>query len=181
MFDYLSQYDVILVTGPQRSGTTICARMISHDLGHKYVDEAAWGVWDGMKAVQLAKKYKPCVLQAPGLLKDVERFGNAPNVAVVLMRRSIRDIQASQERIGWNVWAEREMSNYLDAVSKTERATYLKRAAYYVSHMKYAWFERYGRSKVKHLYEVEYADLQLHSMWIDKARRENFNARQYKT
>ena len=39
MFEYLKEFPVVLVTGPQRSGTRICAKMIAHDTGHRFVDE----------------------------------------------------------------------------------------------------------------------------------------------
>ena len=111
MFDFLSKYQIILVTGPQRSGTTICARMIASDLKITYLDESLWGVWDGMKARQHAEENWPCVLQGPGILKDVGLF-NQPKTAVVVMIRDSASIIESQERINWNVWAEKELSYY---------------------------------------------------------------------
>jgi len=41
MFKYLTKYNHILVTGPQRSGTTIAAKMIAKDTRHKYIKELA--------------------------------------------------------------------------------------------------------------------------------------------
>ena len=39
MFEWLSEFERIFVTGPQRSGTRICAKMIAHDIGYEFIDE----------------------------------------------------------------------------------------------------------------------------------------------
>jgi hypothetical protein len=176
MFDYLARFSVILVTGPQRSGTTICARMIEHDLGYKYLDEGRWKVWNGMDAFQQSRIHIPCVLQGPGLLKDVGRFGQMDDTAVVVMRRELKHILASQERVNWNVWAAKEISHY----NITPGSPADLEPAQWVAWVKYNWWERIGRSQVKHPYEVEYEDLRLHSMWVDKDGRSEFGARQYR-
>ena len=78
------------------------------------------------------------------------------------------------------VWAEKEISNYFQGVPVHQQGVYRKRAAQYVAQMKYAWFTRYGKDKVKKLYEIDYNDLKSHPMWIDKEKRGDFSARQYK-
>ena len=40
VFEYLLHYHYVIVTGPQRSGTRIGAKMIAYDTGYTYVDEA---------------------------------------------------------------------------------------------------------------------------------------------
>lgn len=176
MFEPLRRFPIILVTGPQRSGTTICSRMIECDLQRRYIDEERWGVWHGEKALTIARASRPCVLQAPGLLKDVGLFGQRADTAVVVMRRALREIRASQERVQWNVWAAKEMAYYpVDPDSPAHLDP-----AKWVAWVKYDWWERVGRGLVKNAYEIDYAHLRLHPMWVAKEQRRDFNARQYK-
>ena len=68
MFNNLWHYWIIFVTGPNRSGTTICARMIAKDTGHDRVIEDEF---NGANLKQLASftqsNYGPLVIQAPFL------------------------------------------------------------------------------------------------------------------
>jgi hypothetical protein len=150
--------------------------MIERDLGHTYLDEERWQVWDGPKAFTIAMANMPCVLQAPGLLKDVGRFGQLDQAAVVVMQRSLRDIILSQDRIGWNIHAATEMSHY--PVDPNSPAAL--EPARWVAWIKYDWWDRIGKAQVKHFYEVRYEDLKSHPMWVKKEQRRDFNARQYR-
>lgn len=83
----------IFVTGPQRSGTTIAARILATDLNRTYVDEA---------------EYTPnnlprnAVIQAPFILKFVlELSFMFPKAHFVFMERNKADIVKSMERIEW--------------------------------------------------------------------------------
>lgn len=176
MFEYLSQYAVILVTGPQRSGTTICARMIEHDLGHMYIDEVSFSVWNGRRALELARQHAPCVIQGPGLLKDVGLFGEMDDTAVVVMRRDIDSILASQARIRWNRHAAKALSNY--PVSDDSPAK--KNPGKWIARVKYEWWDNVGRKKVAHAYEIEYESLSSHPMWVNMEERLDFTSRQYR-
>ena len=171
---YGKRGQIILVTGPQRSGTTICARMIQHDTGFEYLDEELWQVWDGQKARDLAESRQPCVLQAPGLLKDATLF-NDPNCLVVMMFRDIPEIVMSQKRVGWNVWAEKELSYY-----DTEHKEFHRSPALWVAGVKYAYWKLYVRPQLRQWEEVHYDQLVAHPMWIPKEKRKDFNARQYR-
>ena len=46
VFEHLLNFAVVLVSGPQRSGTTICAKMIAHDTGHTYIPESEYQFHD---------------------------------------------------------------------------------------------------------------------------------------
>ena len=84
---------LIFVTGPQRSGTTIAARILAHDLNRPYVDEA---------------EYTPndiptnAVIQAPFILKSVLELSFLfPEAHFVFMDRDKEEIIKSMERIEW--------------------------------------------------------------------------------
>ena len=99
MFEYLAGHRRILVTGPQRSGTTIAGRMIASDTGHRYIDEAEFGVYD-VDAWRELLTLDDVVIQCPHMFKpalDEARI----DVLVVLMRRDLEAIHASESRISW--------------------------------------------------------------------------------
>lgn len=176
MFEGLKDWPIILVTGPQRSGTVICSRMIANDTGHQYLDEGLWQVWDGVKARDLADQRKPCVLQGPGILKDALRFSD-PECAIILMRRDIEDIIASQARIGWNIWAQKEISHYVNL--RPDSMWYIN-ASLFVASAKYDYWETYIVDHISYWKEVQYESLKDHPMWVPKEERANFGAKQYR-
>ena len=82
----------IIVTGPQRSGTTIAARIIAEQTGGVYVDELDY-------CLPLPDK---AVVQAPFLLHQaLEASYMIPNVRFAFMYRAPGDIVASMERVEW--------------------------------------------------------------------------------
>jgi hypothetical protein len=99
LFDHLARHTRIVVTGPQRSGTRITAQMIAADTGHTFVDEMSFEV-SNEALWRLILKEEQVVVQAPGLLKVI--VDRPPSgIFVVLMRRDLGRIHASEDRIGW--------------------------------------------------------------------------------
>ena len=163
MFHRLSKFDKILVTGPQRSGTRICAKMIAHDTGHGYVDELDIKM-DSLYSFQaLFSREKSVVIQCPVMCRHIHMF-NMDNVAVVLMRRRVEDIVASQERIAWP-WEKLELARYdrLDGV---------------IAEVKYRFWDEYQKQRLEHAFEVEYDGLSKHPLWVTKDLRRKFSATQ---
>lgn len=175
MFEKFSSWPIIVVTGPQRSGTTICARMIEADTGHEYLDEELWQVWNGSKAVEIAKGRQPCVLQAPGILKDVLLFPRHLT-CVIMMMRDVYDIIQSQARVGWDVWAEQEFKHYDLGGLLIGSHEYKD----WVANVKYNFWEFSTRDFLTYWKEVQYESLEEHPLWVPKADRKDFNARQYR-
>ena len=105
----LSRFDNILVTGPQRSGTTIIARMLSADLGYRYVDETnaafdnSWG-----KLLRGLRYYRHSVIQCPAQAWRIQALPRSSKTLVVWVNRPREEIIASQDRIGWSVEFEHE-------------------------------------------------------------------------
>lgn len=177
MFEHLEEYQIIVVTGPQRSGTTICARMIAHDLEITYVDEARFGVYNVEPAFLQARKWEPCVVQAPGLMRDYLYWALDPGVATVLMRRHVADIKASQNRVGWGV--NELFSNAI--IDRYFPSKFLKDPAGHVAQIQYDLWDNVGMADMSsNLFEIEYESLSEHSMWVNKEKRMNFGKRQYK-
>ena len=154
IFEHLKQFSKIVVTGPQRSGTSICARMISYDLGLKNVVE------EDLKEVASIDRMRNLydtdddwVLQYPACFHKVVEFGNWPGMAVVCMQRSIEDIIASQERIGWTRQNEpEEMKHYPGHETP-------------VSIVKYTLWDEW-KHQIPHPFEIEYESLSVHPLWV---------------
>jgi hypothetical protein len=161
MFEYLKKFDRIMVTGPQRSGTTICARMIARDTGFKYVDEETIGIRDVGACRKLFETQSQFVVQAPSLAYCCHSFDGA----IVFMFRLIRDIIASQERIGWN----RE---------QTELKQYGVKDGP-IAKVKYDYWQLLQRNEIQNAFEVIYSSLAAHPLWIPKENRGEFLPRQY--
>jgi hypothetical protein len=83
----------IFVTGPQRSGTTIAARILAADLNRTYVDEAEYTP---------SNLPKNAVIQAPFIIKfALELSYMFPKAHFVFMERDKEDIVKSMEKIEW--------------------------------------------------------------------------------
>lgn len=90
---------VILVTGPQRSGTTIASRILAEELGATYVDEEDYALHDCANAFRMGEAKAPCVMQGPAISHCAHEVPE--DWMVVFMWREVEDIVKSQERIRW--------------------------------------------------------------------------------
>jgi hypothetical protein len=160
MFEWLAEFDKILVTGPQRSGTRICTKMIAYDTGHEYIDEDDIGLDSLYRLAPLLHNRQCLAVQCPALCRHVHIF-SADDTAIVLMRRNIEDIIASQERIGWAYeWLELARYDRSDGV---------------IAEIKYQFWEESQRGQIQHAFEIEYESLAEHPLWIPKHLRQDFN------
>lgn len=169
MFEYLKDFPVILVTGPQRSGTRICAKMIAHDTGHRFVDEREIhtdSVYELIQVIRYQRK-GPVVVQCPALCYAVG-WGYitwTPEIAVVLMRRSIHDIYESQKRIDWG-WGNIEHLHYANMPSPNLA----------IAQRKYWTWDNVQRQIIMNPFEVEYDSLSAHPLWVPKEQRKDWDA-----
>ncbi len=163
MFKHLARHSVILVTGPQRAGTTICARIIAADTGHEYIDENEYGPHNKTMWLHTIACYENVVVHCPAMCRYVHEVGG---VFVVMAYRNVADIANSQERIGWG-----------KANEALELARY-KKAEDPVAAIKYDFWRKYQRTTITNWLEVEYKNLAAHPLWIDKRERATFGPRQ---
>lgn len=159
MFEWLSGFDKILVTGPQRAGTRIAAKMIAFDTGHKYVDELDFGMDSLLGIASFLDEKQPVVVHCPVLCRHIHMLAKETD-AVVLMRRNIKEITESQSRIRWK-WENLELARY-DRLDGN------------VSEIKYQFWDSYQREKIHHPFEVEYDTLKPHPLWVEKEMRGSF-------
>lgn len=163
MFEHLRQYDAIVVTGMQRSGTTLAARIIAHDTGHIYVDEDDYGTKDvGMWVSLVTEQSWGHVIHSPAMSRYLERVSGYEDVFVVWVTRPCEEVARSAERIGWNP-AEEGAKYGLSGSITTGQVCEEKR--------------RYWRCCQRTLFgrnytEVAYEAFKAHPLWVEaEARR----------
>jgi hypothetical protein len=164
----LAPYKAIVVTGPQRSGTTITTRILAAELGYRAVLEETFRVDDLNAFAELMERADRVVIQAPALSSIVHLLKNA-DWAIVFMLREAEDIIRSQNRVGWG---ERHQAY--------EKAKYFRpddpQPVCLVK--RFAW-ESFQRKRLKErAFELEYESLAGHDLWIENSLRTQFLARQ---
>ena len=160
MFEKLKKFDKILVTGPQRSGTAICATMIAHDTDKKLYLEGAVNIDHLPLLRKMMESKEKFVLQIPALCHICHIFGKREDTVIIMVKRPVKDIIASQKRIGWP-WEEHELSKY----GMTHGI---------ISDVKYRFWK--GQKKdCANTFEINYRSLSRHPLWIKKEYRSNFN------
>lgn len=151
----------VLVTGPQRSGTTLAAHVLALELGYRYVDEQDIGI-DNQKLARRELEVPQTILQAPGLCHCAETFG----VPVVVVRRNLAEIAASEARIGWQNVRSYELGKYGLTSGQIAAVKYL------------SWEQRQKATCVLPLY-LDYEKLAHHPLWVPAERRRHFTPRQF--
>jgi len=164
MFQHLKTYSKILVTGPQRSGTTICSHMIAHDTGFQHVDEIDFHVRDRATFDTFIYSKEPSVIHCPAMAYIIHEYGSIDNLLVVWLIRPLNEIKASQKRIGWGEIKER--INYKALEDKR-----------HIAQIKRQWWQDKQRLLCDNWLEVQYRSLQQHELWIED--RSGFDARQW--
>lgn len=162
MFKHLAKHKVIFVTGPHRSGTTICSRMIAHDTGHDLVVE------DDFRFSQLHQlatftqaDYGSIVVQCPFLADIIHDLKylidlDMDHALVVFMHRYRRDIIASETRARVD----------FQRLGETQKKKYHTEANEHISDIRYeAWQDQ--QPMIPHSLDVGYESLRDHPLWIE--------------
>ena len=158
MFEDLRSYPRIAVTGPQRSGTRIAAQMIAADTGHRYVDEAEFQFIDETAWADLLFPASGVVVQCPSMFKPLMDRAD-DDVFVVVMRRPLSEIHASQARIEWNRFEVWELGRF--GVADGDSAA-----------LKYEYWDT--KPRPPHHLEISYASLSSHPAFVPADRRAEF-------
>lgn len=152
-------YSKILVTGPQRSGTRIVAKMIAHDNDIRYVSEQEVRIRSNRKTNNILALDERLVIQCPGLCHCIEQFSSG-TVLIAMVIRNVEDIVASQSRIGWTRYQARELRQY-----GLESGV--------ISKVRYEYWER-QKKLITNWIEIKYEDLKDHPLFIPKKERGKF-------
>lgn len=172
MFEGLSKYQIILVTGPQRSGTTICAKMIARDTGHAYIDERDTAISD-MDAFNyllvMARRLKSkIVLQCPAICRYIHLYG-VKDILAIMMVRPLDVILKSQTRIEWDGEIKERKRYRFIAAEENELP---------IAQIKYNFWKSDQQHLILNSLEVTYESLSTHPLWIPQEERHNFEPRQ---
>jgi len=162
--DDLKNYSRVIVTGPQRSGTTIASHIIACDLEYKHIDERQVDVRSMSKLFKVLEDTN-IVVQGPCFCSQVAWI-DTPDTIIIMMKRDINDIVESETRISWDE-EKKELSNYFK-----ENGV--------ISAVRYEMWDKYQKPNMKVPFlELSYESLKEHPLWIEKPARSNFDRRQY--
>jgi len=164
----LRKFTKIIVTGPQRSGTTIAARIIAADLGYEEVLEETFDYDDLYKFSKILSSKQSFVVQAPCLSSIAHFLNRGEDVAIVFLIRDNEDIRKSVLRVGWDTYARSEYSKYF-RFNQVVPIWELK---------KDIWFRYQKEALSGRGFELDYESMKGHKMWVESGDRKNFHTRQ---
>lgn len=174
----VSKYPIVIVTGSERSGTRLGCKILASETGRVRVEEECWvekNLWwphvTDLKARMEAfiegrapwEPIKPCTIHAPTLFRWIVPLDRLPQVAVVVMRRPMEDIEKSRKE------------NTKVGLSQEDL---LKRLGWYdkkkgvISKIQYDFWENKQKSKMEHAFELEYDSMKTHKFWVSPEDRE---------
>jgi hypothetical protein len=141
--------------------------MIAHDTEHWFVGEEEIGVDSLNRLWKILQISHHIVVQCPALSAYTHLMAgeNDPGLLVVMMRRDLDDIKASEERIFWK-WEMPELIRLRTIQGNSAVMKYL------------LWKDVQKVYLGKQGIEVAYNSLEQHGLWIAKPGRARFGARQ---
>jgi len=156
----------VFVSGPQRSGTTIVAKMLAEDLGFSEIQELPH--LDSANNLPLN-----AVAQCPQIASRLHEIC-APNSAVIFMCRSFKDIISSGARIGWNNTHEaRELKYYQKLFPE-----YFVEGYHLSVIAQNVWLShQMGRMQVP-FFNFPYNNIKSHPLYVPKPLRRKFQPKQ---
>jgi len=184
MFEYLKPFNKIVVTGPARSGTTIAAKMIADELGYIFVDESCFDGGSIKKFNFFLRVPKKLVVQMTCMIGAIHTLGKGDDLAIVLMRRNIDDINNSIDNTlelpsysserdkanpdNFSGCTEAWKKNFLDKYGITDLFVNIPKIVY-------NFWDDFQKYQINHYFEIEYESLKNHPLWIDKlVRKKHF-------
>jgi len=151
----------ILVTGPQRSGTTICAKILAHDLGYNFYTEEHINISSFEAAKKMVETQDKFVLQCPAICHVIHEL----DATIIMVSRPVHEIVASEARIGWQGERQNELKKY-------------NRSNGIISLVKYQAWYTWQKALCKESYEIDYHSLDSHELWVSIEKRHGFGKRQ---
>lgn len=177
MFEHLAEYRAILVSGPQRSGTRIAAKMIAADTGHRYIDEREFRTYSRQAFCYIVDTFNEIVVHCPSMSHVLHRVSEADTLAVFMIR-DLADIRASEVRVNWRIGVYQELYNYgfRDREGRPNElaAIRYRRHGGEIAPLKYARWWAVQRERCQNWLELKYESLAGHPLWVDKEDRADF-------
>jgi hypothetical protein len=158
------KYHKILVTGPQRSGTHIGAKILADLLHFNYIEESDFGINSFTKFQEKYNNLLKICVQGPAIAHKIHWLN--PSWFIVFMYRDIQDIIASQKRIQWKD-EHIERNKYVNEFKLS--GSILKEP---ICIIKYRCFSEHQFPTIKyHTAKLNYGSLANHTFWIPKSER----------
>jgi len=104
MFETLKEFSNIVISGPQRSGTRIAAKIIAADTEKTYIDEK-YIDFHNLKMLEYFLIHGNNVVQCPALC-HLLHYITAKDTLIIIIRRPVEEIIRSERR-SWNEQAEK--------------------------------------------------------------------------
>lgn len=158
MYETLKEFNNIVVSGPQRSGTRIAAKILASETNKEYIDEKFINFHD-FRLLNYYLHQSLCVIQCPGLCHKLHEITDN-NTLVIFIVRPTEEILASESR------------------SWTDNSRFIELAKYgytsgIISDIKYSYWKKVQKSILKDLgREIRYHALEEHPLFIKD--RKNF-------
>lgn len=108
----LSKYSKLIVSGCQRSGTTIFSQMLAQEFNFTWIDETDIAN-DWHEVYRLLGENGSFVLQAPALSSRIDMIPENKDCAIVWIRRPKSEVVRSMERINWGIHEAQEKRAYV--------------------------------------------------------------------
>lgn len=175
--DCCRYYNYIIVSGPQRSGTTYVAKELATEIKYEHIDEFKHGIARFDKMLNFVEN-NPKVIQAPALSHMLHKITKEKTLVVFMMRNN-SDISLSEDRIGWHDnHSKTEFAKYKESFpERVKRINNFKRCA---PMKKWIW-KRHQRVEMQIDYlELPFDFISQSKGYIKKEERKNFKKKQTK-
>jgi len=168
------------VTGPPRSGTTIVARIIAHDLKYKFIDETFYDGNNTRKFFTLLNVDKKMVIQCTSFLRDIHelpKIKELPSLVIILVRRDINDILDSMKNSKRFIPTGKNLGfGMVESFNEEEQQKMIKWYGYEGKGLSApeVVYDHFYKNNTN-FYIVKYESFSNHELWKDKKhRRKNF-------
>lgn len=155
-FEIFKQFDRIVVTGPQRSGTKLVANAICLATNYKLVIHHKMP--PDRVGIRRLRKNKDIVLHHPSYVALLPRIAD-PTTAVVFVWRDLNEIHTSEKRYKWKHHGEERK---LLKITKGDPAWH-----------KQLFWEK-NKHKFPNTFDVKYEDMKTHPFFVSAEDRKKF-------
>lgn len=182
------KYSRIIITGPNRTGTTFFSRALAEDLNYTCIDEGDYD-YDLEKFKRLIDPGK-VVVQGPGMIYYAHKMHELhKDLLVVVMVRDIKAILMSSYKIrgtlnphpgGLGLMLGRyftlpEMTDIVLPLTPEAEGNIPLDCS---QHIRYTVWDTYQRELTPDYVELNYQSLQTHPKWLAKEQRAKFHGKQ---
>lgn len=158
----------LFVTGPQRSGSTFVSHCLAKSHGLRHIDEMEFQVYFLDWFFKIVGDSDDWVVHAPGLFSEVFKVQEKiPDVTFVIVKRDIKEIEKSIQRINLDLSTEISKLN----IAKSNKSS--------VAAIKYSYWEHWKKYLTSWI-EYSYQDFENHPLWVPENERVTFKPKQWK-